>query len=61
MNTHHTHRQWPATMADKQAIADRLCQAADEVDRRAEAAVDVIMAIALGLVLAMALAHWWAA
>ena len=48
-------------MADKQAIADRLCQAADEVDRRAEAAVDVIMAIALGLVLAMALAHWWAA
>lgn len=55
-----TRRQWPATMAEKQAIADRLCQAAEEVDRRAEAAVDVIMAIALGLALAMVLVHWWA-
>ena len=54
-------RQYPTTLAERQAIAEAICRAGERAARRAEAACDVLLALVVGIAGALALVHWWAA
>lgn len=54
-------RTYPATMADKVAIAEAINRANARVAARAEAAMSVLMAVVIGIAGAALLVHWWSA
>lgn len=52
-------RTYPATLADKAAMADAINRANARTAARAEAAAGLILAVVIGISGAALLVHWW--